>query len=313
MTAAWHLGPITGWELWRVLVTSPEILVFLFFMITDPRTIPSSDAWTARVRGLGRIPRGAADRPVDDRVRAQGRGARSAGDRLRGAAPPRCWLAERRADGASAAWRSSAAPPSRLGLGGARGGGRGERCWRSRGFPRAELDRCRRALASAPRRPTSPSLASPGLQPIDGATARRIARDLVDRPVGRRRQHSARAIATPRPTAPRASWLAELWGTIDAARGTTIDVATYDAEHVGIRLRASGRPRPASRRRDAYRDDPALDLRRLPERPGAPRRAAGRRPDVRAGHERRAATSCRQLPVSESPAPRGADVQPRSR
>ena len=40
MTARWHLGPITGWEFWRVLVFSPEILVFLFFMITDPRTIP---------------------------------------------------------------------------------------------------------------------------------------------------------------------------------------------------------------------------------------------------------------------------------
>ncbi len=40
MTARWHLGPITGWEFWWVLVTSPEILVFLFFMITDPRTIP---------------------------------------------------------------------------------------------------------------------------------------------------------------------------------------------------------------------------------------------------------------------------------
>ena len=40
MTARWHLGPITGWEFWRALVFSPEILVFLFFMITDPRTIP---------------------------------------------------------------------------------------------------------------------------------------------------------------------------------------------------------------------------------------------------------------------------------
>lgn len=40
MTARWHLGPITGFELWRVLVFSPEILVFLFFMITDPKTIP---------------------------------------------------------------------------------------------------------------------------------------------------------------------------------------------------------------------------------------------------------------------------------
>ena len=42
MTARWHLGPIEGWELWRILVFSPEILVFLFFMITDPKTIPQS-------------------------------------------------------------------------------------------------------------------------------------------------------------------------------------------------------------------------------------------------------------------------------
>ncbi len=40
MTARWHLGPITGWSFWWVLVTSPEILVFLFFMITDPKTVP---------------------------------------------------------------------------------------------------------------------------------------------------------------------------------------------------------------------------------------------------------------------------------
>jgi len=42
MTARWHLGPITGGELWRILVFSPEILVFLFFMITDPKTVPES-------------------------------------------------------------------------------------------------------------------------------------------------------------------------------------------------------------------------------------------------------------------------------
>ena len=42
MTARWHLGPISGWEFWHTLVFSPEILVFLFFMITDPRTIPES-------------------------------------------------------------------------------------------------------------------------------------------------------------------------------------------------------------------------------------------------------------------------------
>jgi hypothetical protein len=40
MTARWHLGPISGWSFWWLLVTSPEILIFLFFMITDPMTIP---------------------------------------------------------------------------------------------------------------------------------------------------------------------------------------------------------------------------------------------------------------------------------
>ncbi|MDQ1520232.1 MAG: enediyne biosynthesis protein [Actinomycetota bacterium] len=41
MTARWHVGPICGEHYWSVLVTSPEILVFLFFMITDPRTAPA--------------------------------------------------------------------------------------------------------------------------------------------------------------------------------------------------------------------------------------------------------------------------------
>jgi Na+-translocating ferredoxin:NAD+ oxidoreductase RnfD subunit len=42
MTARWHLGPISGSELWWVLLTSPEVLVFMFFMITDPKTAPRS-------------------------------------------------------------------------------------------------------------------------------------------------------------------------------------------------------------------------------------------------------------------------------
>jgi Na+-translocating ferredoxin:NAD+ oxidoreductase RnfD subunit len=42
MTARWNLGPVSGFHLWWVLVTSPEVLVFLFFMITDPKTAPRS-------------------------------------------------------------------------------------------------------------------------------------------------------------------------------------------------------------------------------------------------------------------------------
>jgi Na+-translocating ferredoxin:NAD+ oxidoreductase RnfD subunit len=40
ITATWHLGPVCGDLFWTTLVTSPEILVFLFFMITDPKTAP---------------------------------------------------------------------------------------------------------------------------------------------------------------------------------------------------------------------------------------------------------------------------------
>jgi ASPIC and UnbV/FG-GAP-like repeat len=52
MTAAWHVGPIEGAEFWWLLVSSPEILVFLFFMITDPKTIPAS-ASGRRVYAVG--------------------------------------------------------------------------------------------------------------------------------------------------------------------------------------------------------------------------------------------------------------------
>ncbi|HTO00919.1 MAG TPA: FG-GAP-like repeat-containing protein, partial [Microthrixaceae bacterium] len=40
ISANWHVGPVAGFDYWRLLVTSPEVLVFLFFMITDPKTAP---------------------------------------------------------------------------------------------------------------------------------------------------------------------------------------------------------------------------------------------------------------------------------
>ena len=39
-TARWHVGPVCDGTFWRTLVTSPEVLIFLFFMITDPKTAP---------------------------------------------------------------------------------------------------------------------------------------------------------------------------------------------------------------------------------------------------------------------------------
>ena len=40
MTANWSFTPVCGLDFWRVIVTSPEVLIFLFFMITDPKTTP---------------------------------------------------------------------------------------------------------------------------------------------------------------------------------------------------------------------------------------------------------------------------------
>ena len=43
MTANWAFAPVCGLDFWRVIITSPEVLIFLFFMITDPKTIPAGN------------------------------------------------------------------------------------------------------------------------------------------------------------------------------------------------------------------------------------------------------------------------------
>jgi Na+-translocating ferredoxin:NAD+ oxidoreductase RnfD subunit len=41
MTARWAFEPVCGADYLRVIATSPEVLIFLFFMITDPKTAPA--------------------------------------------------------------------------------------------------------------------------------------------------------------------------------------------------------------------------------------------------------------------------------
>ncbi len=41
ITTRWSLTPIGGAHFWWIIMTSPEIFIFLFFMITDPKTVPS--------------------------------------------------------------------------------------------------------------------------------------------------------------------------------------------------------------------------------------------------------------------------------
>ncbi len=40
--AIWHDGPVGGMEYWVNLAFSPEVLVFVFFMISDPQTAPKA-------------------------------------------------------------------------------------------------------------------------------------------------------------------------------------------------------------------------------------------------------------------------------
>jgi hypothetical protein len=44
MIASWYSTPICGDDLGQILVTSPEVLIFAFFMVPDPRTVPDRQA-----------------------------------------------------------------------------------------------------------------------------------------------------------------------------------------------------------------------------------------------------------------------------
>ena len=231
MTAAWHLGAIGGVELWWLLVTSPEILVFLFFMITDPRTIPTSDTgrrvyavsvgflaallmapWTTefahKVALLGALALVCAARPLllltadgrAERVRSWARGTSTAGR-------------------AGVAVLAAAAAGLLLLLA---------------GLP-ARPEAAVAAPADTNRAPQVTIASSPGLAPVDRRTARRIAAELVtDLEV------AAEALRTrDRARASRAAsgrWLADLWSRIDASRGGEVEVATYDPHLIRLRL-----------------------------------------------------------------------------
>lgn len=41
IVARWAFEPVCGRQFWWVILTSPEVLIFLFFMITDPKTVPA--------------------------------------------------------------------------------------------------------------------------------------------------------------------------------------------------------------------------------------------------------------------------------
>src|SRR6185503_2675656 len=224
MTAAWPPRPVARLDPgWRP-VTSPEVLVFLFFMITDPRTIPETQRgrriyavsvgllatlliapWTsefsAKLAVLGALTIVCAARPLllvaAERTRL-GRAILWSPVRLGGAAAVA--LAVVVAAGLVSA-PASTAPPS-LATG------------------RVQV------VTAAP---------TNGLAPIGGVTATRIAADLVAD-----LSSTAAALRTRDRAAARdgatGEWLSELWSRIDRAKGDSIDVPVYDAERVTLRL-----------------------------------------------------------------------------
>jgi hypothetical protein len=246
MTAPWHVGPLTGLSFWWVLVSSPEILVFLFFMITDPKTIPDSRA---------------------------GRHAYAAGVALLATvliAPQVSEFATKVAI-LSALFLACAARPLALAVGSRGISGRLERLVRGGTAPASGARRATLgglalagavafagvvALAGIPARPAEaggaavvePSalpavtiVAGDGIAPIGAATGRLIARDLV---ADLRAEEDAlrRASAERAQDAATGAWLAELWQLV--SRGP-VDPPVHDVERMQITLeRGDGQSPP---------------------------------------------------------------------
>ena len=241
MTARWHVGLVSDWEFWRVLAFSPEILVFLFFMITDPKTIPKGRSgrrvyavslgllaalliapqtteFGSKVALLAALALVCAARPplvlIGDALRSRG------------------WSVSRgRATGA-AALGGAVAFVSLLVVA---------------GIPA-------RSSAEATVLPT-PAGAPPdvtvrtaaGIAPVDTSTAERIALDLVANLENE--SEALRSRDRERATAGAdGARLAGLWQQIDAAAGDAVDVPRYTVERVQVSLGARA---TASRRRSS--------------------------------------------------------------
>jgi hypothetical protein len=242
MTAPWHLGPIAGLDLWWLLVTSPEILVFLFFMITDPRTIPE----TARGRRVYAVSVGfvacllIAPWTTEFAAKLAVLGSLTL---VCAARPPLVLLAAVPRLGAV---RARLGAVSRIAAVGAAVLAAGVAVVALAG---ADLASQPPEAVAAPietgRLPEVTVDRSEGLAKIDPATARRIAASLVaDLATGadalrRRDRAAARDGAT-------GAWLAELWRRIDASQGATVHVPTYEAASLRLRLergKGQGPPR----------------------------------------------------------------------
>ena len=240
MTARWHLGPVSDWYFWQVLAFSPEILVFLFFMITDPKTIPhgrvgrrvyavsigllaalliapQTNEFRSKVAVLAALALVCAARPLIEALVAAARWRGLAGGRL----------------GARLARRNTMSAAAFAGVVGFTGllvlAGIPARSNAGTTIPPAAAANELLAVTVVPAK---------GLAPIDRRTAQQIARDVVaDLRIesdALRRRDLDRAAAGAGGVR-----LAGLWGQIRAATGRTIVVPEYLVARIDVTLEPS--------------------------------------------------------------------------
>ncbi len=177
MTADWAFGPVCGSDFWRTIVISPEVLIFLFFMLTDPKTIPAGRMATDRLRPGGRHRERAAHGAPDDRVGDEGRLAGKPRHHVRHPAGLRSLPARSPLGGRSAR-------PLPLSAHGLRRSWRHGRCarpldwaWRGRSSSSSALGSCSPARPPAASPARAASSTSTRRRPIDPASLPTVAID----------------------------------------------------------------------------------------------------------------------------------------
>jgi Na+-translocating ferredoxin:NAD+ oxidoreductase RnfD subunit len=258
MTATWHVGPVTGAYFWWVLVTSPEILVFLFFMITDPKTTPSSRrgrmVYAASIALLATLLIAPAKTEFWAKVAVLGSLTIVCAARPLLARAPAIRVAPRRlAAAAAVVLVGYTAAVAVAGI---------------RARPEASVA----PLASTGRLPQIAILTSHGVQTLlDRKSAGEIATDLV---ADLNLQANALSTRSPKELARAAigDELTQLTRQVHAASGGTIDVPASRLERMRVWLEAGHGQGPAiavvsfdgTRQLTAYRDVPPVVVRRAP-------------------------------------------------
>ena len=226
MTARWHLGPVSDWHFWRVLAFSPEILVFLFFMITDPKTIPAGK--TGRRVYAVAIGLLAALLIAPQTTEFGSKVALLAALTLVCAARPILLLA-------TPLLRRRGWSTRTVGAGALAGAVAFASLLVVAGIPARSSAGARVLPAPAGELPAVSVRTAPGIAPIDRRTAERIALDLVadleNESKALRLLDRARATA-----GADGARLAALWRQIDGASGGTIDVPRYSVARVRVTL-----------------------------------------------------------------------------